>query len=601
MSTEQGEIPGSNAEASGEVPVLYPALLALYPVLGLYAHNSGKIALASVIRPAVVVVLVSILLVYILRRLFSHRYKGGLAAGILVVATLSGWSIYVYAMDLLLPQVAGYPNWFYYLAYAVVFIVMVSLVTWRTRAVSGSGLRNAFYLLLIFAVVLLLSEGVFTSVFARGPAWFITTYWLLVAGLLVYVARSDHDYRALTVSANWFGVILLGLSLVNVAYHRPKPVPFTSPPPLQSNQTSKTSTDPAQRPDIYFIVMGGHGRADVHSEEFGYNEAPFIHSMKDIGFEYAPDSLANYPNTVMSLASCLNMDYLQNLPSKEGDGAMDVAKVIEYVHNNRVYDFLKSEGYRLLVFSQGTEALEPRSNVDKIIRPKRAVSEFEIVLMENSAVAPAIETVHYLLHHSRADMRHIIERGRVYQALNRLEQLPEEKSSSPRFIFAYFSIPEPPFLFTRDGGWPRSAGAFWYAGRVVFAGDEKEYREGYRDQLAFTNRKIEEVAHHIVDNATRPSVVLIVSAHGPSSALAVGKKSAVDLKERFANLELAYFPHTKGKQQGDIYQSMSLVNLFRETFNRLFNTSFPILDDKAYVVNGQEPFKYKQIPVPLTQ
>ena len=243
--------------------------------------------------------------------------------------------------------------------------------------------------------------------------------------------------------------------------------------------------------------------------------------------------------------------------------------------------------------------LEHNAIIDETLKPRRALSEFEIVLLQNCVVAPVVQAYHFLRHQSRADTRNIIERGRIYHALERLEQIPTESADTPRFVLAYFTIPEPPYLFTSDGSWPSTVGQFTYAGRTVFQGSAEDYRQGYKEQLTFSNAIIQKVVSRIIEESPEPPVIALVSAHGPSSLLSAGLTHTFDASERFGNMMLVHFPNKDGaaKKEG-VYESLSLVNAFRVIFNRIVGADFPLLPDDAYLIHPETPIRFEKIPIP---
>ena len=112
---------------------LHTVFVALYPLLGLYAHNLDKTPLAALVRPIMAVVVFSWIVTFIFRRLLRNRDKGAAAATVVVAAIFSGWSILLFLIAIVLPSVSGYPDWVYYAAYTVFFIVAAAYLSTRAR------------------------------------------------------------------------------------------------------------------------------------------------------------------------------------------------------------------------------------------------------------------------------------------------------------------------------------------------------------------------------------------------------------------------------------------------------------------------------------
>jgi len=104
--------------------------------------------------------------------------------------------------------------------------------------------------------------------------------------------------------------------------------------------------NPDNLPDIYYIILDGYTRADTLEEAYNYDNSQFIDYLTDKGFYVASKSQCNYPITCLSMASSLDMEYLDNLSDALGRETTDLSKPLEMIRNNKVSQFLKSKGYR---------------------------------------------------------------------------------------------------------------------------------------------------------------------------------------------------------------------------------------------------------------
>lgn len=514
--------------------VIHPVLLALYPVLGLYAHNADKTPVDALLRPCAVFAGLALCLWLILWPIVRNRYKAGFAASVLVVGCLSGWNV-------LEQTIAGVPE--------------------------------------------------------QAIWWLIGIYLVFLGVVVAFVLHYEGDSLRITRAANWFGLILVLLSLANILVHRP--IPRTSLPPAApfeaAGNTAVQNSGDKQWPDIYFIVLRGYARSDVLSAMYGYNNLPLIESIAEKGFTCASESTVNYPSTLLSLTSCLNMDYLQDLIPRPALDSEDLRDVVDLYHNNRVYDFLKRQGYTLTVFSPGIELLEPRANVDMRLRSRVALGEFEMVLLNTTAFARLIEAARYLRGKPLGDWRHVFDRKRFFYTFDALAELAKEPSDTPRFIFVYFRIPEPPFVFRRDGKSTTSERAPSHIAREMFRGTRQEYKKLYVDQLHFTSRLLQNTLNAIVDKATRPPVILVVSDHGPGAEYNPEDIAVTNANERFANLTLTYFPEDQLARPIEVDESLSLVNLFRITLNGVFGLTIPAKADMAYFSAASRPLDFQTV------
>ncbi len=71
-------------------------------------------------------------------------------------------------------------------------------------------------------------------------------------------------------------------------------------------------------PDIYYLVLDGYGRGDVLQKYYGFDNAEFLDGLRQRGFYIADKSSTNYPSTVFSLPSSLNMRYHELIDRRGG-------------------------------------------------------------------------------------------------------------------------------------------------------------------------------------------------------------------------------------------------------------------------------------------
>jgi hypothetical protein len=581
------------------VPVLHPPLLAIYRVLLLYANNMEKTPLAAVVRPALMLALGAVALWIALWVVLRNRYKAGIVASILVVAGLTGWHVLEYTIDSYLPLLAGFPQEGFYFLYAAaigVGLLFIAKQNWNrpTRAawLMAASLVGAVAVML--AVVFLLAPA-----YGTGPAWAMVVYAALVVGLLAYVLLRKGQFTAITQTANWFAIILVAISVALIVVHRPAPqtpaAAALEAAPLAGTDTAtaKTST----KPDIYFIVLEGYARDDVLRNDYGYNEMPFFETMRQKGFWIAEKSYANYSDTVPSLASCFNMDLVQELLPVQ-NGTTESGDLLSLLNYNRVFALLKKQGYETIAFSPGSELLEPRSNMDVVLKPAHSLSEFESVLMETSMVARAFEMRDYWRYGSTFHSSDLLRRQRVLFTRYELGRLAPKKASGPRFVFAPMLVPEPPFVFARDGKPPRDVPTGTRTSDAArYTTTLSQYRRAYVDQLHFTNTMLTKVVDEIISRNSTPPVILIVSSRGPGLEVDSEMPTSEQIRERLGILMMAYVPGLTPAQALLPEDKACLLNLFRATFGHVFGLQLPLKSAGAFISSSDEPGKFRSVPV----
>lgn len=559
-------------------------LLALVPLLGLYAQNSSILPVSALVRPGCVLVAVSALVWVVGWAALRDRYRAGLIASAVLVPLVVTWGVLEDLISAIVPFLSTWTPAAFYVAYVCLFGAIVAYLVYRDRSNIA---RIKLYLL---AAALLAGVGVATASFALAPlfgrraAWMIAAYLIATVFVIAAVWRYEGDFTRATRSLNWFAAILLGLYAASVFFSRSPAGGILAPPLPLPESVSQIPKD--RLPDIYFIALDGYARSDILRSEFSYNNLTFEDGMKTNGFQIVPESHSNYTQAVLSLTACLNMEYLHAMGTPAARTGADMNHAIRLYHDNRVFKTLLDIGYSLVAFSPGLESLEPRSEGVAVLAPPYSVGEFEMVLLDRTVASRVMQAVYYLKYQNPAYWRYAFRRERILYAFDEMARLAQTESSAPRFVYANLLIPEPPYLFTREGGRAQPFGQGSLAIDRRFRGRESEYRAAYLDQVHFTNQKLLETTQRIIDGAKRPAVILIASSRGAPVFL---ERSTAPPETRYRNLILVRFPD--GTADSHVYDSMSLVNLFRVTLNRIVNAGLPMLEDHIIDTSEESPFQ----------
>jgi len=266
--------------------VLHPFLFAIYTVLGIYSRNSVQIPVQWVVRPLFVsLFLVAILFLGLRTKIQDAQYAG-------LVTTLALFWFYFGHFHRALFEESPFWDTFLgkFLAIVVWTIPLAFLGSmWAWKHISNRGLvTNILNVASIIAVLL--------------PAYI--TWNTFVQTLRQSNAGEDPQ------SSSW-------------------------PVAIEKQ---------AVQPDIYLIILDAYGRQDFLREVYSLDNSEFIGYLKQKGFYVADSSTANYPQTLLSLSSLLNMSYLDEL-TKEFRNTDARGPVVDLVQHSRVRQSLHSVGY----------------------------------------------------------------------------------------------------------------------------------------------------------------------------------------------------------------------------------------------------------------
>jgi len=335
-------------------------------------------------------------------------------------------------------------------------------------------------------------------------------------------------------------------------------------------------------PDIYYIIFDGYERADLLQELYAYDNSPFLAALEDRGFYIVTSSRSNYLSTNYSLNTALNLVYFHDLPRP-------LLRAARFnLQTNYVSDFLREQGYQVVVFDSGS-ADTNNQPADFFITPSSVRSEdegqanpFEQLLLRTTVgrmffEAPAqggdadrpndvvVATVNQEL---------AVRRERISHAFT---HLPDYASGGGHyFLFAHIYLPHLPFLYGPDGeelNYHENLSLYWYEV------EPEDYLETYAYQVDTLNRSVLRTIDSILEISERPVVIVLQADHGDDWFLDWDAPTAQGVNARSAILNAIYF---SDRSYSDLYPTMTPVNTFRVILNHWFGTEYPLLPDRVY-------------------
>ena len=503
--------------------VMHPFLFALFPVLSLYSYNIDEMGFREILLPAGVILCFSILTWILLTLMLRNKNKAGIITTIFL---------------------------FLFFSYGHIFDNIYDLIrSWK--------MHEEHFL------------------------YFWGSLYIVVSIIIIVLKK---DFNGLTRYLNLFSIFLVIIPLLTVGYNLifAKNVVTT-----QQNLEQKVNMEETKRyPDIYYIILDGYGRSDILKYLYSHDNTPFLKYLKEKGFYIASKSKSNYPQTAFSLASSLNLTYLDRIIEKMGTNSQNRNPLRKMIKNSKAAQFLKNHGYTTIAFATGIAGTEI-NNADVYLTPKWFLSEFENVLINTTPLPILLEK---LTHQSQHDLH----RERVLYILDKLAYIPDKYS--PFFVFAHVICPHPPFLFDENGKPVVAEKKFSFAdGRIMKI---KKYVKYYTKQLTFVTKKIQKTVDKILEKSQGNCIIILQADHGPGARLKWSNYKKLFLKERMTILNAYYLPD-KGKKY--LYSRITPVNSFAVIFNACFNGNFELLEDKIFYSGWNTPYRITNITEALRE
>ena len=578
---------------------IHPLLFAIFPILFLFSHNIKEMSFGDTIRPIVIVVSFTFLLWLLLIVIIRDMRKAAIVTSIFLLLFFSYGHLWGFITDIL--SEIAYFRYLLFENFPIFYLLSPGIKEMSFREIVLSTAVVASFTLLLWILVN-------SFVKKRRKSAIITIIVLLVIfcyghlinlvlGILLYsrsreihfvlllasifaantflVIKTGRKLHGLTNYLNIVSILLVAFPMITIVVHRLGSRGYR----LRERQLGTVNLEKSDKlPDIYYIILDGYARADILEELYQYDNSEFLKYLAQKGFFVAHKSRSNYAQTGLSLASSLNLTYLEDLAEQMGPESDNQTPLKDMIKNNEVANFLKQNGYLFMAFSTGVRQSEIGGNADIHIFPKGALSEFENLLL-NSTPIPL------LLNKLPEKSQHHLHRERLLYAFEHLAD--PAKLDAPVFVFAHIMAPHPPFVFGENGEKIESNKKFSFAdGTVVM--DKDEYVEGYRNQVIFINKKMKAAIDEIMSKSPEPPIIILQADHGP--ALYCTRLDRVTYhKEKMSIFNAYYLPGSGHKK---LYNEITPVNTFRMIFNHYFGTDLELLEDKSYYSEYVYPYEF---------
>jgi len=424
---------------------------------------------------------------------------------------------------------------------------------------------------------------------AFGKSKVLFALWTLMLGAAAFfIARASRDLSRATVIANATAAILIAFPLLTMLMNIRMPAEDSRVPEvtLVKQQVTRART---ALPHVYYIILDGYGRADVLKELYDYDNAAFLDRLAELDFYIAEGSTANYPQTVLSLASSLNFRYLEDIAAGRS-GSDDREPLMDMIRRNGVMEHLRNYNYQFVAFTSGYSGAEIR-DADVNLQYS-GLTEFESVLFN---MTPFPEVLWALKLYDDWE----VHRRRTMYILDHLADTTSLET--PSFIFAHMISPHPPFVFGADGEkiHQREINAerfFTFADGADLAQGPglDEYRRSYSKQAEFIGGRIVTAIEQIMANSRVPPIIILQGDHGPSSLLAsdLSNPNEHNLRERLPILNAYYLP---GGATEHLYPAITPVNSFRVVLNHFFDGDYEVLPDANFFATWVAPYELEDV------
>lgn len=441
-------------------------------------------------------------------------------------------------------------------AIAICLTIFIFLIIYAlNRNIQKTALISAIFIIFFFG---------YGAIFDKLSALFVLKHRhflpiiLFIEGYLAYfiwITKKQYLIKYINGALAIASIFLIFINLINIV---PSEIKKAEDYSVKQNTYSGAALS-TNRPDIYYIILDEYAGADTIKKLWGYDNSQFLADLKKDGFFIADQSESSYGDTYHSLASSLNMEYV--------DPWENELSLYRMIGNNKVAQILRSMGYKIVVFNKSHLPLKPEiADYNLTYHPgnsEKKLSGFQELIIENSMLKP----FKYLF--EVAFSPYSVDRNKTLFAFNKLRNL--NNIESPKFVYAHIMSPHLPFVFDKDGEEVDPIN--------VNNWKDKKY---YLEQYIYISKEIKKTVESIIKNSEKKPIIIVQSDHGPRAQyLLAGKMEEVSFipQDAYKDILNAYYLPNFDFDRNLINNEISPVNTFRLILNFYFNENFEMLEN----------------------
>lgn len=405
------------------------------------------------------------------------------------------------------------------------------------------------------------NSHIFDFIFRKGIQWPVLYFCCFISAIILYSSLKfcQNFIKRFNQIISIFVIILSSLLLMNGYLKTCRELNFK-----HDNLHDNSVVNEGQYPNVYHILLDAHPNAKA-METIGGDLKPFYHELESLGFVTFPESRSNYPGTVWSVSSMLNMSYLEN-----GWSNQKVSFFCNSIQNSKVFKHYQKHGYSILLGTGNKVVSSFYSGYRSFCVFQD--SDFGIQLyciLEGTPLKHIYEKIFadFFVRSIRNGLKSLfkaLENGRnLYGSMNNV-------------FYAHFLCPHEPCVFGEHKANLAFSGFITKFDVPNFINPEvhKAYCENTYgiDNLAL--KTIKEIIKQYKNESVKP-IIILHSDHSILYTRRTLKNPFITTDTVYGNLLALYVPDAWKKDA----ENLKFINLYRWIFNHLFGDNFPYFDN----------------------
>jgi hypothetical protein len=457
--------------------------------------------------------------------------------------------------------------------------------------------KSSIYLSLI--ILLFFSYGAYQSIFKdKFIPFFIDinldhnfykySSLILATFVGIYLFKTKKSFKKLQKILNFTSFILVIYPIFLITMHYINSSNGNNISHEKMIKPSNQSGNKDSLPSVFHFVLDAYGRDDILKSHYNF-ENTLSENLESRGFYLAKSANSNYNQTILSLPSNLNMNYLDKFIDGRNPENIERESIIPYLLDNFVLDFLRKYQYQSYTFDG--QIYEPviLKTVDSIVSTDvNKINLFQKELYKTTILS-AFKGSYADKIQRKKD--YDIQRNKILNTYTQIEKL--SKLDSRKFIFGHILSPHQPFIFDKDGNakYPEYQYNIWYT--MEEGRDPDQYKIDYIEQLQFINKRTLSAIDTILKNTNGNAIIIVQGDHGPAAGLCCTHQiEGNDYCERMGIINAIYLPN---QNYVNFTDNLSPVNNYRLIFNEYFNGEFELLENRSYFSTWSKPFVFYDV------
>ena len=325
-------------------------------------------------------------------------------------------------------------------------------------------------------------------------------------------------------------------------------------------------------PDIYYIIPDEYPSNYALKQFFSFDNNKFLEFLDEQEFHIVKNSFSNYPSTIQSLTSSLNMEYLDKITKEVDRDSKNYRLLNKLLSDNEVMKKFSSYGYDIVNIGALWGPNGSFKNVKTNLCEFKEVNRDSLSrqLIEKSII------MHFYEKHFEQ-----LRRDQIICTYNEIENTSEERTT-PKFVFVHILSPHAPYIFGPNG-------ENVSPGNSLDSSPWNE-RNAHVDQIKFVNKNLIELIPKLLNSENKP-IIILQGDTGAGYEIDWKSPSDVMVIERMSNLNAIYFPN----KNYDKINNLTPVNTFRIIFNEYFDEENVLHENKNYWSNSEKPYTFVDI------